>query len=201
MTFILHVSFWLHSFCGKLRGWDPVNRFNHTSWVSIATPTDGSKSVHNLCVIEVFGGIFCVVTLRFGIFSVGVGAFVIRLSQISSFFNEQCCCVCWVYLTCSVHCHSYLLGVNHRPLTCTNTRRRQKTSEIERISLGKLFISIILVPSDFPNRSNRSARSLVSTFICILETRGIIMKLKHLSTEFEYFTKKFLILDSFSFES
>ena len=32
------------------------------------TPTDRPKSVHNRCVIEVFGGVFCVVTLLFGVF-------------------------------------------------------------------------------------------------------------------------------------
>ena len=34
------VSFWLHGFCGEWEGWDPVNRFNHTSGVAIVTPTD-----------------------------------------------------------------------------------------------------------------------------------------------------------------
>ena len=43
------------------------------------------KSVRNRCVIEVFGGVLCVVTLLFG-FSVGVRASVIGLNQISSFF-------------------------------------------------------------------------------------------------------------------
>ena len=51
------------------------------------TPTDRPKSVRNRCVINVFGGVFYVVTLLFGC-SVGVGAFVIRLSQISSFFSN-----------------------------------------------------------------------------------------------------------------
>ena len=45
-----------------------------------------SLSVHNRCVIEVFLWRLCVVTLLFG-FSVGVGAFDIGLSQISSFFS------------------------------------------------------------------------------------------------------------------
>ena len=38
------------------------------------------------CVIEDFGGVF-VLSLCFFDFSVGVGAFVIRLSQISSLFS------------------------------------------------------------------------------------------------------------------
>ena len=54
--------------------------------VTVATPTDRLKSVQNRCVIDVFGGVF--VLLRcFLDFSVGVGAFVIGLSQISSFFS------------------------------------------------------------------------------------------------------------------
>ena len=68
---------------GKV-GIDPVNRFNRTSWVPIATPTDRPKSVRNCCVIDVFGGVF-VLSRYFLDFSVGVGAFVIGLSQISSF--------------------------------------------------------------------------------------------------------------------
>ena len=35
-------------------GWVPVNRFNHTSWMAVGTPTDRVKSVRNRCVIEVF---------------------------------------------------------------------------------------------------------------------------------------------------
>ena len=38
-----------------------VNRFNHNSWMTVVTPTDNPKSVHNRCVIEVFWGAFCVV--------------------------------------------------------------------------------------------------------------------------------------------
>ena len=51
-----------------LGGWDPVNRFNHTSRVAIVTQADRPKSVRNRCVIEVFGGVLCVVTLLFGFF-------------------------------------------------------------------------------------------------------------------------------------
>ena len=64
----------------------PINRFNQTRLVAVVTRADHPKSVRNGCVIEVFGGVFvlsrCVLDL-----SVGVGAFVIRLSQISSFFS------------------------------------------------------------------------------------------------------------------
>ena len=54
--------------------------------MAIITPTDRPKSVRNRCVIEVFGGVFFVVTC-FLDFSVGVGAFVMGLSQIASFFS------------------------------------------------------------------------------------------------------------------
>ena len=68
--------------------WDPVNRFNHTSWMAVVTPTDHPKSVHNRCVIEVFCGVF--VFPRYYLeFSVGVGDFVIGLSQISSVFSKS----------------------------------------------------------------------------------------------------------------
>ena len=36
--------------------------------MAIVTPADRPKSVHNRCVIEVFGGVLCVVTLLFGLF-------------------------------------------------------------------------------------------------------------------------------------
>ena len=54
------------------------------SWVAIVTPTDRPKSVCSRCVMEVFGGLL-VLLCFFLDFSVGVGAFVIGLSQISSF--------------------------------------------------------------------------------------------------------------------
>ena len=59
---------------------------NHTSWVALVTPTDRPKSVRNHCLIELFCGVVCVVTCPFDI-SVGVGAFVIGLGQISSFLS------------------------------------------------------------------------------------------------------------------
>ena len=43
----------------------PVNQVNHTSWVAIVTPTDRPKSVRNRSVIELFGGVVCVVILPF----------------------------------------------------------------------------------------------------------------------------------------
>ena len=41
----------------------PVNQVNHTSWVDVVTSTDRPKSVRNCCVIELFCGVVCVVTL------------------------------------------------------------------------------------------------------------------------------------------
>ena len=35
------------------------NRFNHTSWVDVVTPTDHPKSVRNCCVIEVLVAVLC----------------------------------------------------------------------------------------------------------------------------------------------
>ena len=55
---------------------------NHTSWVAVVTPTDRPKSVRNRCLIELFCGVVCPFDI-----SVVVGAFVIGLSQISSFFS------------------------------------------------------------------------------------------------------------------
>ena len=56
--------------------------------MAVVTPTDRPKSVRNRCVIEVFGGVF--VFSRFFLdFSVGDGACVIGLRQISSFLSEE----------------------------------------------------------------------------------------------------------------
>ena len=59
---------------------------NHTSWVAVVTPTDRPKSVFNRCLIELFMTLFVLSLCRFDI-CVGVGAFVIGLSQISSFLS------------------------------------------------------------------------------------------------------------------
>ena len=61
---------------------------NHTSLVALVTPTDRPKSVRNRCLIELFCGVVCVVTCPFDI-SVGIGAFVIGLGQMSSFLSLQ----------------------------------------------------------------------------------------------------------------
>ena len=38
---------------------------NHTGWVAVVPPTDRPKSVRNRCVIELFCGVVCIVTLPF----------------------------------------------------------------------------------------------------------------------------------------
>ena len=63
---------------------------NHTSWEAVVTPTDRPKSVRNCCLIELFVALFVLSLCPFDI-SVGVGAFVIGLGQISSFLS--CCCL------------------------------------------------------------------------------------------------------------
>ena len=59
---------------------DAVNRFNHTSWVTVVTPTDVLCRFF-IVVIEFCGGVF-VLFLCFMEFSVGVMAFVVGLSPI-----------------------------------------------------------------------------------------------------------------------
>ena len=54
--------------------------------MAVVTPTDRPKSVRNRCLIELFVALFVLSLCPLGI-SVGVGAFVIGLSQISSFFS------------------------------------------------------------------------------------------------------------------
>ena len=43
----------------------PVKPVNHTSWVALVIPTDRPKLVRNRCLIELFCGVVCVVTLPF----------------------------------------------------------------------------------------------------------------------------------------
>ena len=59
---------------------------NHTSWVAVVTQTDRPKSVRNFCLIELFVALFVLSLCPFDI-SVGIGAFVIGLGQISSFLS------------------------------------------------------------------------------------------------------------------
>ena len=65
---------------------DELGALKHTNWIAVATPIHHPKSVRNRCVIEVFCCFFCVVTSVFE-FSVGIGHFVIGLSQIFTFVS------------------------------------------------------------------------------------------------------------------
>ena len=56
----------------------------HTGWVAVVTQTDRPNSVRNRCVIKLFVALFVLSLCPFDI-SVCIGAFVIGLSQISSF--------------------------------------------------------------------------------------------------------------------
>ena len=58
---------------------------NHTSSMAVVTPTDRPKSVRNRCIIELFVALFVLFLFPFDN-SVGIGDFVIGLSQISTFF-------------------------------------------------------------------------------------------------------------------
>ena len=65
----------------------PVNRLTTVlCWIVVVTPTDRPKSVRNRCVIELFFTLSVLSLCPFDI-SAGVGAFVIGLSQIFSFFS------------------------------------------------------------------------------------------------------------------
>ena len=75
--------------------------------MAVATPTDRPKSVRNHCVIKGFGGIF-VLSRWFLVFSVGVGFFVIELSQISSFFSIEWLCGSKNKKTGATHIPTYL---------------------------------------------------------------------------------------------
>ena len=70
----------------------PVNQVNHTNWLIVFTPTDRPKSVRNRCVIELFVDVFVLSRCPFDI-SVSIRAFVIGLSQISSFFSFFVLCI------------------------------------------------------------------------------------------------------------
>ena len=86
-NFFQCVSFRLHGYCGECEG---VARtpINHTNWVTVVTPNDCPKNVRNRCVNELVMALLVLSLCPFDI-SVGVGAFVIGLSQISSFFSSN----------------------------------------------------------------------------------------------------------------
>ena len=65
-----------------------VKPVNHTSSVALMTPTDRPKTVRNRFVIDLFMSLFVLSLCPFDI-SAGVGAFVIGLSQLSSFSRNH----------------------------------------------------------------------------------------------------------------
>ena len=69
--------------------------------MTAVTQTDRPKSVRNRCVIKVFGGFF-MLSCYFLDFSVGVGVFVIGLSQISSVFSFLKTIILYLILRASV---------------------------------------------------------------------------------------------------
>ena len=90
---------WLHYFCGEWESWALVNRFNHTSGVTAVTPTDRPKTVRNRCVIEVFDGVFNVVTLLFGL-SCGCRGFCYRTeSDLFLFLFYFTLFMLWIFST------------------------------------------------------------------------------------------------------
>ena len=64
--------------------------------MTVVTPSDRPKSIRNCCVIELFGGVFVLSCCTFAI-SVGIGAFVMGQSHISSFFLFFSLKIHWLY--------------------------------------------------------------------------------------------------------
>ena len=127
------VSFWLQDCCGNWEGWTRKS-VNHTSWMAVVTPTDRPKSVHNRCVIELFLW-RCLSLCTFDI-SAGVGAFVILLSQISSFFSS------W-YFTKWFSC--YLQILNTQKISITKLERilyKQKNACLCKKRLKWIYFQI-----------------------------------------------------------
>ena len=118
-----------------------------TCGVTAVTPTDRPKSVRNRCVIEVFSGVFCVVMLDF---SVSVGAFVIGLSQISSFFL--------MYMYWSIHSND----ISHIDT--------ETTYLIETIHINRVSCKITLVNIDW----NASSNDKVMLILLRVDARSII---------------------------
>ena len=114
----------------------------HTSWVALVTPTDRPKSVRNRCLIELFCGVVCVVTCPFDI-SVGVGAFVIGLGQISSFLSlERRECLKMFLLNNCFPCISAIIKLHtqnsHESRICRNNIGVKQLEMFELIASGSI---------------------------------------------------------------
>ena len=75
--------------------WALLNLVNHTNWVAVVTPTDRPKSVCNRCVIELFCGVVCVVTLPFWHFYWCRGYCHRTGSDLFLFLSVYWNCGCW----------------------------------------------------------------------------------------------------------
>ena len=96
----------------------PINRFHHTSLVTVVTPTkhtksDRSRRVFNLLLL------YFMLSLDFIIFcsnTDGIGDFIIRLSQISFFFSFLFLYI-YLYLEMKFSLRSLFIGVFIKEMT------------------------------------------------------------------------------------
>ena len=86
-SFLIVCPFDYTAGAGEWEGW-ARKLVNHTSWVAVISPTDRPRSVRHRCVTVLFGGVVVLSLCPFDS-SVGIRAFVIGLSQISSIFLFQ----------------------------------------------------------------------------------------------------------------
>ena len=98
----------------------PVNQVNRTRWVAVVTQNDRPKSVRNRCVIELFCGVVCVVTLPFCHFCWCRGFCHRTESDLFLFlFLHNCVHItkntpgCKLYIICKI----YILCLNQRMWT------------------------------------------------------------------------------------
>ena len=81
------MSLRLHGCCEEREGWI-CKSVDHTSLVTVVTPTDCPKSIRNHCEIKYIGGVSLCYHFAVLAFSLGIMAFVIGLSQgLFSFFS------------------------------------------------------------------------------------------------------------------
>ena len=101
--------------------WALVNRFNHTSVVTVVTATDCPYSVHNRCVIEVLVRFFCVITLLFGFFCGYRGICVGTESDLFLFPSDHC--------TCKIH---KLFSMSSTSITFLQEKGRDLTQSYDK---------------------------------------------------------------------
>ena len=141
---------------------------NHTSWVAVVTPTDRPKSVRNCCLMELFVALFVLLFCPFYI-SVGIGAFVIGLGQISSFLSfydvqaerkrkrKRSDSVLWHK---RLHQQKYQKGKVTSQTTTQKSSIRQRLRTDSGRSVG-VTTAILAEPSNFPQQpSNQKGTHL-----------------------------------------